>query len=43
MSATALLEPDPERRAAITRAVMAQTGLDRAGIEAFLRYYMGTQ
>ena len=42
MSATALLEPDPERRAAITRAVMAQTGLDRVGIEAFLRDFYGT-
>ena len=42
MNATALLEPDPERRAAITRAVMAQTGLDRPGIEAFLRDHVDT-
>lgn len=39
MSDAALLEPDPERRARLTRAVMAQTGLDRAAIEAFLRAF----
>jgi hemoglobin len=38
---TALHEPDPERRAALTRAVMAQTGLDRAVIAAFLRAFYG--
>lgn len=42
MADTALHEPDPERRAAITRAVMAQTGLDRAAIGAFLRDFYGT-
>lgn len=35
-------EPDPERRVALTRAVMAQTGLDRPAIEAFLRDFYGT-
>ena len=42
MAETPLHEPDPERRAAITRAVMDQTGLDRPGIEAFLRDFYGT-
>ena len=42
MTTSALLEPDPERRAAITRTVMAQTGLDRAAIGAFLRDFYGT-
>ena len=35
------IEPDPERRAAMTRAVSAHTGLDRAGIETFLRAFYG--
>jgi hemoglobin len=39
---TAAHEPDPERRAALTRAVTAQTGLDRPTIEAFLRAFYGT-
>lgn len=42
MATSAHLEPDPERRAALTRAVMAQTGLDRAAIEGFLRDFYGT-
>jgi hemoglobin len=42
MVETALHEPDPERGAAITRAVMAHTGLDRAAIAAFLRDFYGT-
>ena len=42
MADTVLQEPDPERRAAITRAVMARTGLDRAAIEAFLRDFYGS-
>jgi len=41
MSASTLHEPDPERRATLTRAVMAQTGLDRTVIEAFLRAFYG--
>lgn len=42
MADTVLHESDPERRAAITRAVMARTGLDRAAIEAFLRDFYGS-
>jgi hemoglobin len=41
MRAPAPIEPDPERRAAMTRAVSAQTGLDREGIETFLRAFYG--
>ena len=33
--------PLPSRRAAITEAVSAATGLDRPGIEAFLRVFYG--
>jgi hemoglobin len=39
MEQAALLEPDPERRARLTREVMARTGLDRATIGAFLRAF----
>lgn len=41
MATSALLEPDPERRAGITRAVMAATGLDREAIAGFLRDFYG--
>ena len=41
MSTSVHIEPDPERRAALTRAISAQTGLDREGIEAFLRAFYG--
>lgn len=39
MNTTAHLEPDPERRASLTRAVTAHTGLDRDVIAAFLRAF----
>lgn len=41
MSASAAIEPDPERRAALTQAVSLQTGLDHAVIEDFLRAFYG--
>lgn len=39
---TPLLEPDPQRRAAFTRAVEAETGLGRTAIEHFLREFYGS-
>ena len=39
MTSIAMLEPDPDRRARLTRAVMEQTGLDRGTIESFLRAF----
>ncbi len=39
MDSSAHLEPDPERRASLTRAVTAQTGLDSDVIAAFLRAF----